>query len=146
MKMDFQSAVKTCFQKYVDFNGRATRSEFWWFFLFCFVVSLILGVISNYISWAFSLATILPTLAVGSRRLHDTNKSGWLQLGFYISYIIAFVLMGFGAASLMTSSSPNMLLIALGGILMLATLIVFIILMVKESDASENKYGDVPAN
>jgi uncharacterized membrane protein YhaH (DUF805 family) len=144
--MDFQSAVKTCFQKYVDFNGRATRSEFWWFFLFCFVVSLILGVISNYISWAFSLATILPTLAVGSRRLHDTNKSGWLQLGFYISYIIAFVLMGFGAASLMTSSSPNMLLIALGGILMLATLIVFIILMVKESDASENKYGDVPAN
>jgi uncharacterized membrane protein YhaH (DUF805 family) len=144
--MDFQSAVKTCFQKYVDFNGRATRSEFWWFFLFCFVVSLILGVISNYISWAFSLATILPTLAVGSRRLHDTNKSGWLQLGFYISYIIAFVLMGFGAASLMTSSSPNMLLIALGGILMLATLIVFIILMVKESDAFENKYGDVPAN
>lgn len=144
--MDFQSAVKVCFQKYADFNGRAARPEFWWFFLFCFLVSIVLSIISHYLSSAFSLATLLPTLAVGSRRLHDTNKSGWLQLGFMIGYIISFVLIGFGAASMMTSGSPNMLLMGLGSILALATFVIFVVLMVKEGDAAQNQYGDVPSN
>lgn len=144
--MDFQNAVKTCFQKYADFNGRASRPEFWWFFLFCLLTSIVLSMISHYISTAFSLATLLPTLAVGSRRLHDTNKSGWLQLGFIISYIVGFVLIGFGAASLMVTGSPNMLLMGLGSILSLATFVVFVILMAKEGDAAENQYGEVSTN
>ena len=78
--MNFQDAIKLCFQKYADFSGRAKRPEFWWFALFCIVVSLLLEVVGSYISWAFSLATIVPSLAVGARRLHDTNKSGWMQL------------------------------------------------------------------
>ena len=78
--MNFQDAIKLCFQKYADFSGRAKRPEFWWFVLFCIVVSLLLEVVGSYISWAFSLATIVPSLAVGARRLHDMNKSGWLQL------------------------------------------------------------------
>ena len=78
--MNFMDAVKTCFSKYADFNGRAKRPEYWWFALFGIVVSILLEFISSPASWAFSLATMLPSLAVGSRRLHDVNKSGWLQL------------------------------------------------------------------
>jgi len=78
--MDFQESIKQCFQKYADFNGRAKRPEYWWFALFCFVVSLALGVIGDTLSLAFSLVTLLPSLAVGTRRLHDLNKSGWFQL------------------------------------------------------------------
>lgn len=85
--MNFQEAIQVCFQKYADFNGRAKRPEFWWFALFCFLVSLILSVISSSISMIFSLATIIPSLAVGSRRLHDTNKSGWFQLIWLVPLI-----------------------------------------------------------
>ena len=78
--MDFQESIKQCFQKYADFNGRAKRAEYWWFALFCFIVALMLDVASSGLSMIFSLATLLPSLAVGTRRLHDTNKSGWFQL------------------------------------------------------------------
>lgn len=78
--MSFVDAVKLCFTKYADFEGRAKRPEFWWFVLFCVVGTLILEAVGSYVSWAFSLATLIPSLAVGARRLHDVNKSGWLQL------------------------------------------------------------------
>ena len=78
--MNFQEAIKTCFQKYADFNGRAKMPEFWWFALFCVVGAFVLEFASSYISWAFSLATLIPSLAAGARRLHDINKSGWMQL------------------------------------------------------------------
>lgn len=82
--MNFQDAVKLCFQKYADFNGRAKLPEFWWFFLFCFAGAVVLEFVGSYVSWAFSLATLIPSLAVGARRLHDTNKSGWFQLIWFI--------------------------------------------------------------
>ncbi|HAE99900.1 MAG TPA: DUF805 domain-containing protein [Methylophilaceae bacterium] len=78
--MSFLDAVKLCFNKFADFNGRAARPEFWWFVLFCILGSVVLEFVGSFVSWAFSLATLLPSLAVGARRLHDVNKSGWLQL------------------------------------------------------------------
>lgn len=78
--MTFVESIKTCFSKYADFSGRASRSEFWWWALFHLIASIMLGVISHKLSAVFSLATLLPYLAVGARRLHDTNRSGWLQL------------------------------------------------------------------
>jgi uncharacterized membrane protein YhaH (DUF805 family) len=78
--MNFQDSIKICFTKYVDFTGRASRPEYWWFFLFCFIASCILSVFSQALSTVFSLATLLPSLAVGARRLHETNRSGWWQL------------------------------------------------------------------
>jgi uncharacterized membrane protein YhaH (DUF805 family) len=77
---DIQKAVRTCLTKYADFNGRAARPEFWWFVLAQVVVSLILNMIFPIIGGLFSLAVLLPSLAAGSRRLHDIGKSGWLQL------------------------------------------------------------------
>lgn len=77
---EIQKAVKTCFNKYVEFKGRADRAEFWWFFLFQFVVLAIIGMVSNTLYVIATLALLLPGLAVGARRLHDIGKSGWFLL------------------------------------------------------------------
>ncbi|MNV91603.1 DUF805 domain-containing protein [Variovorax boronicumulans] len=78
--MDFQTAVKTCIAKYTDFSGRASRSEFWWFFLAQFGVLIITGLIHQYVYVIAALGLLLPALAVGARRLHDIGKSGWFLL------------------------------------------------------------------
>lgn len=85
--MSFSDAIKACFAKYADFNGRAKRPEFWWFTLFIILVSLGLDMVSSIVSMLFSLATLIPSLAVGARRLHDTNRSGWWQLLWFIPII-----------------------------------------------------------
>ncbi len=67
-------------KKYAEFNGRATRSEFWYFVLANAIISILLGFISNNLGSLYNLAVIVPSVAVGARRLHDTNRSGWMQL------------------------------------------------------------------
>ena len=85
--MDFVTAVKKCLtQKYADFNGRATRPEFWWFVLFCFILNLV-GRVLGPLAFIISLALLLPSLAAGARRLHDIGKSGWLQLLWLVPFI-----------------------------------------------------------
>jgi uncharacterized membrane protein YhaH (DUF805 family) len=78
--MNFGQAISTCFAKYATFSGRASRPEFWWFFLFQILVSIVASMISEMLSGLASLALVLPSLAVGARRLHDIGKSGWWQL------------------------------------------------------------------
>jgi uncharacterized membrane protein YhaH (DUF805 family) len=89
--MDFQRAVKICFAKYATFSGRAARSEFWFWQLFLIVAGLIAAVIDTSLRLrgtpfgsVFYLVTIVPDLAVGARRLHDTGRSGWWQLLFLL--------------------------------------------------------------
>ncbi|TQV62370.1 MAG: DUF805 domain-containing protein [Sulfurovum sp.] len=95
--MTFMESVTTCFNKYLVFEGRATRSEFWWFMLFGFVVNLVLAMIHPTLETLFSLAIFLPSLAVGTRRLHDVDKSGWWQLLHIIPLIGTIVLIVFFA-------------------------------------------------
>jgi len=78
--MPIVDAVKACFAKYTDFNGRATRSEYWWFCLAVLLGSAVTLTIAGRLYVLFSLVTLLPMIAVGARRLHDTNRSGWWQL------------------------------------------------------------------
>ena len=83
--MTFGNALGTCFKKYADFHGRASRSEYWFFTLFVLVllVALRLGARwydDSVLARLVGLALALPVLAVGTRRLHDTNRSGWTQL------------------------------------------------------------------
>ena len=81
---DLIAIIKSVILKnYVNFQGRATRAEFWWFFLFNFIISLLLSVLGRAgttLQSIWSLAIMLPQLGLGARRLHDINKSGWLML------------------------------------------------------------------
>ncbi len=79
-RMTFGESIKTCFSKYADFSGRASRSEYWWWFLFLVLGTIAASIVNDTVSGLFSLATVLPSLAVGCRRLHDIDKSGWFQL------------------------------------------------------------------
>ena len=100
--MEFQEAVRVCFAKYFDFEGEASRPEFWWFFLFVGVVNFAFAVVSSKLSVVFSLAVLLPFLAVAVRRLHDTNRSGWWLLIWFLPVvgliILAFLLVQEGDA------------------------------------------------
>ena len=87
--MNFSSAISACMGKYGTFKGRASRSEFWWFYLFTVLLSWggsIVGastdseIGADVVSTGISLIFLVPVIAVGSRRLHDINKSGWWQL------------------------------------------------------------------
>jgi uncharacterized membrane protein YhaH (DUF805 family) len=85
--MTFIEAIKVCFTKYADFKGCASRPEFWWWVLFTFVAAAALQSVRNDLSGFFSIATLLPSIAVTARRLHDTDRSGWLQLLWLIPII-----------------------------------------------------------
>lgn len=84
--MGFSDAVRSVINQYATFTGRAGRSEFWYWVLFTVLVQVVIGIAAQmvpsltYVGNLFSLATIVPGLAVGARRLHDTGKSGWWQL------------------------------------------------------------------
>lgn len=96
--MSFVEAVKTCFQKYVTFKGRARRSEFWWFMLFNSVVSGILSSLSQYGTFFMVLfvlaylAMILPCLAVLIRRLQDMGKR-WPAIFISLIPIVGAILL-----------------------------------------------------
>lgn len=74
--MNFQEAVKTCLTKYVEFKGRARRSEYWWYVLFQVIALTLLGLISTTLQQIGGLVLFLPSLGVAVRRLHDIGKGG----------------------------------------------------------------------
>ncbi|MGO4438755.1 DUF805 domain-containing protein [Rhizobium sp. RAF56] len=96
--MNFSEAVSSVFSKYADFSGRARRSEFWWFFLFNVVASGVADILSRAIfgndalGALYSLALLIPAVAVSVRRLHDVDRSGWWILIGAIPLIGAIVL------------------------------------------------------
>ena len=118
--MDFGKAIQTCMGKYATFQGRGSRSEFWWFYLFTVLVvwgATIAGAATggedgaNALSGLANLVLMLPSLAASCRRLHDTNRSGWWLL-------IALTIIG---------------------------IIVLIIWWAQESDAAANRFGEPPS-
>ncbi len=109
--MTFQESIRVCFTKYFDFSGRATRSEYWWFFLFLVLGGLLGGVLSPIASGLFTLATLVPSIAVATRRLHDTRRSGWWQLIILVPLLGIIVLLVFmaqeGKDDLLADPNPN---------------------------------------
>lgn len=96
--MTFAEAIKSGFQNYARFTGRARRSEYWWFYLFYILCAIAAGFLSGIVGAASKdagaaigglvmlvvvLGFFLPMLGLSIRRLHDTNRSGWwLLIGF----------------------------------------------------------------
>ena len=81
----FEWYKKVVFENYANFEGRARRSEYWWFFLMSLIISFIIGIIGGLIKLpllgsAYSLAVFIPSIAVAIRRMHDIGKSGWYIL------------------------------------------------------------------
>ncbi|WDF56055.1 DUF805 domain-containing protein [Mucilaginibacter sp. KACC 22063] len=81
-------------RKYAQFSGRARRKEYWMFILFQVIIFIVLGIISRLIGtliiyWLYYLASIIPTLAVGVRRMHDTGRSGWFIIVPIVNLVFA---------------------------------------------------------
>lgn len=93
--MNFQDSVKTCLTKYIDFAGRASKSEFWWFVLAVTIVNIIAYLINHSLYMITSLVFLLPYLAVLVRRLHDTDRVGWWALLLLIPLIGPIILIIF---------------------------------------------------
>ena len=101
--MTFYESIRECLTKYAEFNGRASRPEFWWFMLFIVLVASALLLINETVSNIFLIATLLPLLAVGTRRLRDSGKNPWLQL-YLLVPVGGIIMLGFFWA--MPSASP----------------------------------------
>ena len=116
--MGFTESLKTCFGKYAKFDGRASRSEFWYFILFCFVYMFVAGFLLGLTGASqagidaailfLMIPIFIPSIAVAARRLHDINQSGWMQCIFipgffadmflgtgYVIYIMTLALYAF---------------------------------------------------
>lgn len=107
----------TALKKYAVFNGRARRKEYWYFVLFNFLISFVLGIIDGVLGLTadgsglgllgglYSLAVFIPGIAVGIRRLHDTGRSGWWLLIALVPLVGAIVLIIFLASG--SEPGPN---------------------------------------
>lgn len=98
---------KVVLENYLNFDGRARRAEFWWYFLANLIISIVLNIIDaalglgggygGVLSGIYGLAVLLPGIAVGIRRLHDTGKSGWWLLIVFVPIVGIIVLIVFWA-------------------------------------------------
>lgn len=159
-------------KKYATFKGRASRGEFWWWVLCTFIIQIAFAVIfavlgaiidsntangmRSFVNTIWALATIVPSLALSVRRLHDTNKAGTTLVILYaIDFIggvllsVGLVMTGLGAISVIGGGSSStgtagILLLIIGFIACLATSIVLIVLMAKKTDPAGARF-DAPA-
>lgn len=138
--MIFAQSIKTCFKKYATFSGRASRSEFWWWSLLCTIISFVIMSIDKMIGISvlqviFCLATILPSIAVSVRRLHDTNRSAlWA--------IILWSLMAIIYLNIMYPLNHTIM-----GIITLFLIIypwVYIYFLCKKGTVGDNRFGKDP--
>jgi uncharacterized membrane protein YhaH (DUF805 family) len=117
--MTFSEAVKSGFDHYATFSGRASRPAYWWWFLFGILVGIAANIIDaiigsfGVISGLVGLALLLPGLSVSIRRLHDINRSGWWILIFIVP-IVGFIL--------------------------------WLVWFLREGDPGENQYGPPPVS
>ena len=101
--MGFVEAVQTFFKRYADFNGRSSRSEYWWAYLGIILITFVVGLVSGllgetiggFIFLIFYLAILVPSIAIGVRRLHDLDKSGWFYLLALVPLVSLILLVWF---------------------------------------------------
>ena len=137
--MNITESIKTCFQKYAIFNGRAKRSEYWYFFLFGFISAVSLSILdialfptseNGVLGLIFTLITFIPFISAACRRLHDINRSGWWQM---LPYGIMF-------AGLILSLISETLL-AVGIVAGVVAAIILVFWLASPGENSKNRFG-----
>ena len=81
--MNFVESLQTCYKKFFDFSSRASKSEYWWFQLYNAIIYVLTFIFQGDLVLLFSILIIvnlIPMYAVGVRRIHDSDKSGWFVL------------------------------------------------------------------
>lgn len=92
--VDFLTACKMFFINYANFKGRSTRAEYWWAFLMLFILGAIGGLFPP-LAIIIQLGCFIPSLAILTRRFHDTGRSGWQVLGIYVLVAICYLVLFF---------------------------------------------------
>lgn len=173
--MSFTEAIRTCLRNYVTFSGRARRPEYWWFMLFLFLGGLALGLVdtalfgspapvdrgleddgvrvssgSGPLGSLFNLAMLLPSLAAGWRRMHDTGRSG-----LYLLYplIVMVGIYGFAAFTGVIGAAGGFS--GFGGIALVVLLLAFLVFLIspllvlwwltRPTQPGTNQWGPEPA-
>ena len=133
-------------RRYAEFSGRSRRKEYWMYVLFLAIVGVIIGIVEKVlelsdafagngpITTIFSLVTLIPSIAVGVRRLHDTDRSGWWVLLPAPGYIVMIA----GAVSM------NLSYMFMGGALVGICGLVLLVFFVLDGTKGMNRFGDDP--
>ena len=135
----FGEAISTCFSKYATFKGRASRSEFWYFFLFQFLISIVTQFIP-FLNLIVAVAFLLPTIAVTVRRLHDTDRSGWWVGGFYLALAVAGILGAFLFSVINFDETGGIIAISLFGLALVAYSIAIIVFLCQRGTQGPNRF------
>ena len=147
---------KEAWRKYAQFSGRASRSEYWYFVLFNFLIMLGISMVELFfaadmdiLSTIYSLAVFIPSLAVYGRRYHDIGKSCWFAFVPYFVVLgicfLAGVAIGVVAGSPMTVGYLMPFGFGISGIILVAVVIVWqIVFPCMPSQEGKNKYGEQP--
>lgn len=148
--MKFQQSVKIClWVKYAEFSGRASRSEYWWFTLFTFLVGFVFGFLDAALGFeteplgplgaTFTILVLLPGLAVSVRRLHDRNLSGhWVWVWLLLIFLTAVLVPVIGR-------SESKILVGLLAVVFIAEIILPYIIFMFPSQHHTNRFGAPPA-
>lgn len=160
--MTFTTSIRTCLRKYATFSGRASRSEYWWFALFCFLGNLVATALEGMINAAtgdtggptlissvFALATFVPQLSAGWRRMHDTGRSG-----LYLFYPL-IVMLGIASFAAFTGAfgGPDTtgaldgvatLILLIAGLVLLISPLLVLWWLTRPSQPGPNDYGPHP--
>jgi len=146
--------AKRPIEKYADFSGRAPRAEYWWFFLAVIIAYVVLSIVENIVGldgmvagvygpltillW---LGTLVPSIAVGIRRLHDRKRSGWWILLPILPYGIGFALAG---PAILSGSMAGLGMAGIFFLIGLVCAIALLVFMVLPGNQGDNSYGADP--
>ena len=149
--MNFIEAIKSVITQWMTFSGRASRSEFWFWNLFYYLVLVFpIGLLGteylffDLLGWVILIVFYLPHLSVTCRRLHDIGRSGWLQIPYPIMFILGLILLLLGPY-IPQGVLDFFVIFGLGWYIGVGFWTVyFVVLLVKDTENIPNKYGSVP--
>lgn len=137
-------------KRYAQFSGRAPRAEYWWFWLAYVLASILIQILAR-VWFAFALlgllylGLIIPMIAVGVRRLHDTNRSGWWLLAPLVPYVVGLAMIvpamrSSTALPTLAAFGPALALVGIGAVLA----IVIFVFTVLPGTKGPNRFGPDP--